>query len=191
MKFEDLNVLGGLHSPDERRLLYDLALDVQADEAIVEIGSYVGASTLALAFGAKAGHGAHVTCIDPWPAPLPDEKDEAHAERQRNALQFFMSNMDAASWPVTALRARSQDIWRMWLQPIGLLFIDGDHSFEAVDKDLEWIVRLAPGGVMVMHDYLGEQYEETDVARALEQWECNFAETGIVDRTWWGRLRWP
>lgn len=37
----------------------------------------------------------------------------------------------------------------------GMAFIDGDHSFETVNFDVSWALRLLnPGGVLACHDYL-------------------------------------
>jgi len=38
-------------------------------------------------------------------------------------------------------------------KPIGLLFIDGDHTVEGVALDwLTWAPRIAPGGIVAIHD---------------------------------------
>jgi len=41
--------------------------------------------------------------------------------------------------------------------PCDMLFIDGDHHYEAVVADLRtWLPSLKPGGVLAMHDFDGE-----------------------------------
>jgi len=167
----DLAALGGLHSYDEGMLLRDLAMFVPAHQAIVEVGTYTGASALWMASGAGAGRRARVTCVDTWPDPRPDEPDVAHAERQRQALGTFLARMAEHDWPVTALRGTSADVAAMWLQPIGLLFIDADHSFRAVVRDYSsWSPLIAPGGWLAMHDYLGDDLtDQTDVAEAVRR----------------------
>src|ERR1700722_20931863 len=54
----------GMVSLDVAELLYSLARDVDAG-VIVEVGSYRGRSTVALALGSRAGHGAPVFAIEP------------------------------------------------------------------------------------------------------------------------------
>lgn len=158
---------GGLHSATEEALLEELAGGVPPGWAIIEIGSYTGVSAMAMAYGAGQGRGAHVTCIDPWPQPRPGEPDQAHAERQRHAEELFKRNMALALWPVTALKAWSTDVAKMWIQPVGMLFIDGDHRYEAVRADYEaWLPHLAPGCWLVMHDYIGEV---DGVARVVDE----------------------
>ncbi|MBE3102559.1 MAG: class I SAM-dependent methyltransferase [Firmicutes bacterium] len=46
----------------------------------------------------------------------------------------------------------SQEI-RTWAEPIDLLFIDGNHLYNAAYRDLEtWIPRVKVGGFVIMHD---------------------------------------
>jgi predicted O-methyltransferase YrrM len=50
-------------------------------------------------------------------------------------------------------------------RPIRLLLIDADHSYEGVQGDLEaWLPHVAPGGLIVFHDYL-----IPDVARFVNE----------------------
>ena len=43
---------------------------------------------------------------------------------------------------------------QLWDRPINLLFIDGDHSYEGVQKDHNsWVPKVKKGGVILYHDY--------------------------------------
>lgn len=182
----------GLHHVAEMRALASYAGRVASSEAIVEIGSYTGVSALWLAYAARNVRGARVTCIDPWPEPRPDEQDLEHAARQRRALSVFQQHMYETGWPVTALRARAADVLPMWIQPIGMLFIDGDHSLAAVLSDLEWVQHIVPGGILALHDYFDAAGSPTDVAEALQIKGLDrhrFAHLETVETTWIGRAR--
>ena len=90
----------------------------------------------------------------PRPHPQPDGNGETRA-----------------GWPVTGLRARSVDVAPMWLQPVGLLFVDGDHSYGSVVADyLAWFALIAPGGWLAFHDYFddGELTIRGDTARVID-----------------------
>lgn len=53
------------------------------------------------------------------------------------------------------LRARSDEVAKTWNLPIDFLFIDGDHSHDAVRRDWEdWSGYVTPGGHVAFHDAL-------------------------------------
>lgn len=187
---------GGLHSPNEGLLLTTLAEGVPFGEAIVEVGSWTGVSALRLAQGAERtaaarGHRPNIVCVDPWPQPTGNHSPE-WLERLRAAPHLFRERMDQYEWPVVAIRGYSTDVAKMWVQGIGLLWIDGNHERAHALEDYEaWHRFVVPGGYLVMHDYLGDTLEpDTDVAAVIEEvikpsglWEDH----GLVDKLWYGR----
>lgn len=51
------------------------------------------------------------------------------------------------------LRKRSDEAARDWDDPIDFLFIDADHSWEAVERDWrDWSRHVTPGGIVALHD---------------------------------------
>jgi predicted O-methyltransferase YrrM len=53
------------------------------------------------------------------------------------------------------MRARSDEVVRGWSLPIDFLFIDGDHSYEAVRADWDdWHGHVRPNGLVAFHDAL-------------------------------------
>jgi predicted O-methyltransferase YrrM len=54
---------------------------------------------------------------------------------------------------VSWIEQLSHDAVRGWDKAIDFLFIDGDHSFDAVDRDWrDWTPHLAPRGLVALHD---------------------------------------
>ena len=48
------------------------------------------------------------------------------------------------------------------------VFIDGDHSYEAVREDLAaWEAKLVPGGIIAGHDFGNNEQVPTAIARVL------------------------
>jgi predicted O-methyltransferase YrrM len=124
------------------------ALD-RPPEMIVEIGSYCGGSTVVLGRAAiRRTPTAQVFAIDPFHAP---------GDRyQRPYEQDFDANV--AEWglarTIQKLRMTSQDASKEWRRPIDLLYVDGDHGYEAVKFDIQLYVPLVrPGGLLLFHDY--------------------------------------
>lgn len=158
-----LNVDGQI-KPVEAELLYQLASQVPADQAIVEIGSYRGRSTIALALGSQQGHGARVYAIDPHEAytgPRGGVFGPAdQAARYRNIAEAGVGEI------VSIICLRSTAVAAGWAQRnVGLLWLDGDHTYAGLKADVEgWAPYLVDGATVAFHD---DQYP--DVARLLEE----------------------
>ena len=51
------------------------------------------------------------------------------------------------------LRKLSWEAASEWTAPIDFLFIDGDHSWNGIDRDWrDWTSFIVPGGVVALHD---------------------------------------
>jgi len=143
----------------ERLTLFQTALALPAGFAALEVGSYLGASTAFLGFAALQ-RGGFVHAIDPW------TNDAMGAEGVRDTWAEFRRNTEPFEHFIVphqgtsaAVNAREPQI------PCDLLFIDGDHSYEAVRTDLTlWLPSLKAGGVLAMHDI-----DSPDVRRAFEE----------------------
>lgn len=58
-----------------------------------------------------------------------------------------------------------------------LIYLDADHSYEGVKKDIEaWYHKVAPGGIISGHDYLNKDY---GVNKAINEFCKNYGITGI------------
>jgi predicted O-methyltransferase YrrM len=138
--------------------LAELAATVHPDHAIVEIGSYCGKSTCYLAHGSLAGKGAPVFAVDPWDTPG-NVGGRFGYDTVATKLRFRQQVRDAGvAHQVTAFRAFSRDMARLWQRPIGLLYIDGSHTEEDVRTDLTlWSPYLVHGGIVAFDDYRTER----------------------------------
>lgn len=141
----------GWLSPREGRLLHTLAKACSQRGAIVEIGSYLGKSTIFLALGARAGGGARVYAIDPHTGS-PEHRTGPNPVWTFDA---FMGNLHSAGVQdqVVPLVMSSTDAARGFPAPVELLFIDGNHAWESVRQDFDaWFPHVAGGGVIALHD---------------------------------------
>jgi predicted O-methyltransferase YrrM len=113
----------------------------------LEIGSYLGASTGFLGLAALQRRG-FVHAIDPW------TNDAMGAEGERDTWSEFRRNTTPFEHFITPHQGYSADVHaREQTIPCDLIFIDGDHSYDAVVTDLQlWLPSLRPGGVLAMHD---------------------------------------
>jgi len=164
----------------EKMLLYGLSRSLVANATIVEIGSYLGASSCFLAAAAKET-GAHLYCVDTW-------QNDAMSEGSRDTFDEFLENTRSLKGWITPLRGRSTEVASIFSKPIDLLFIDGDHSYEAVRSDLDvWLPKVKDGGVVVFHDYGWA----AGVRQAVWELVCPIQSEGwhTLDITYWSRVR--
>lgn len=140
-----------------------LAVQAKARSAIVEIGSWKGRSTKALALATDG----IVVAVDHW---LGSEGERATSYKeaadrgQLGMLAVFMTNLNVEleAGKVLPIVGKSSDILgdvrtvllARGIQRIDMLFIDGDHSYASVKSDIETYVPLVkPGGLICGHDY--------------------------------------
>jgi len=120
-----------------------LARHAAGRRSVVELGVMHGATT-ALLRSVIAPDGT-VTGIDPHP-------------RGRLGISFerLVAEREIAKQPRGAavlLRMHSHEAARHWTSAIDLLFIDGDHSWEAIARDWrDWTPHIALGGLVALHD---------------------------------------
>jgi predicted O-methyltransferase YrrM len=146
-----VNRLSGLITPRVGMELFRLAQDVSAGTSIVEIGSYRGKSTAFLAVGAPAS--VPIYAIDPW--EMLDHREWCHYCNP-GTFEQFRSQLESVGLlhRIVAVQNFSTAAAAEYAgPPVGLLFIDGNHSKDACMIDfLSWEPLLAPGAVVVFDD---------------------------------------
>jgi len=131
---------------------------------ILEIGSWLGLSTITFALSLKEHYGNNcffvVHAIDPHDEEHSKNTDNTRdyyesADHKWNMHEVFLSNLE--KWDVKdyvkVYREYSFDFNINKADNISMLFIDGDHREKSVYKDL---VKFAPlvkeGGLLILHD---------------------------------------
>lgn len=171
---EELAGLDGLITPRIGRALYDHARLVDPRQPIVELGSYRGASTCWLAAGrrdaaAPGQSSAPVYAVDAWSTEVnawsryiqSASVEEFHRQLTSRQLGQHVTAMQGLTARMAAEYAD---------EPIGLLYIDADHSEEAALADFHaWQPHLADSAVVIFDDYLTRQNPGVEAAvRRLE-----------------------
>jgi len=156
---------------EERLALLARAMELPAGFVACEIGSYLGASTCFLGVAASR-QGGRVHCLDTW------DNRAMGTEQARQTYREFRANTRAfRDWLV---EHRGESLQHAEAVPAGLdlLFIDGDHSYEAVKADLAaFAPKLKPGGVLLLHDFT---YAEVERAAAEYLAGRRFSDLGQV-----------
>jgi len=143
-----LSYRGGV-SVDEGLALHRYAADCAGGD-IVEIGSFRGKSAVALAEGARHLP-VQVVCIDPH-AEFTGVYGGKFGPKDRGAFYAVMLQT-GLSERVALINLPSREAARVWRGPIGLLFIDGDHSLRGARGDFEaWDPHVCIGGIVGFDD---------------------------------------
>ena len=112
--------------------------ELARDKDVLEIGSYCGRSTLALAETARL-----VFALD-WHLGDADVGS-------RDTVQDFLTNIAPVRHKVCLLMGRVEDVGPKLAGPFGMVFIDGSHRREQVVHDTKLALRVCDG-VIVWHD---------------------------------------
>ena len=140
--------------PVEREWLKTTAAEIEAEfehPVIVNIGIFRGASLYCLRAGAPTAKLYGIDIIYPQGALL-DKKARTVVIVGDSALC-------------------AEDVE----DPVHLVFVDGDHSYQGVRADIDaWAPKLAPGGIIAFHDFAPERKvaaKHAGIKRACLEWE--------------------
>jgi predicted O-methyltransferase YrrM len=129
--------------------LYKQFADQLKDHQImVELGSWKGQSAAFMAAELKMQNknGVRFFCIDTWQGTSEDEHGGDKWVKEGKLFEKFTENLLEVS------DERASYLFPE--QSVDICFVDADHSYDGVTKDLElWTPKVKPGGIMSGHDY--------------------------------------
>lgn len=140
----------------------------------VEVGAWYGKSTAFLAVEiVNSGKAIQFDCIDTWEGS-PEMKDRSSGAYDTNLAKygtiypFFLMNMLPVYHVVNPIKCASVEAAAKYPdQSLDYVFIDAEHSYEAVTKDIEaWYPKVKAGGTIAGHDY----YSWPEVNRAVNEY---------------------
>ena len=179
----DINTVKGFLDPAEGRALFDAARSVAELGPVLEVGSYCGKSSVYLGAACKAT-GNTLFAVDHHRGSEEHQLGEEYHDadlydastKLMDSLPAFRATLREAQLEdcVVPIVAASSVAARHWQTPLGMVFIDGGHSFEAAMNDLHaWSPQLVANGLLAIHDIFenpeaGGQapYEVLKLARA-------------------------
>jgi len=124
--------------------LHFFASSLQEESVFVEIGSYLGASSIFIASGLNES--SKLYCVDTW-------QNDAMTERNRDTFLQFVKNVKKYKTRIIPIRKTSVDAAKNFDLKIDALFIDGDHSYEGVKEDVStWLSKMKSNSLIVFHD---------------------------------------
>lgn len=174
---------------NEVRFLATLAACTPAHGSIVEIGSFKGKSTVALATASAICHSGPVVAIDPHLGLGYYDPNSPHRSPTFDAFLVTLKSA-GVDQNVEPHRAFSRDVAKTWKRPIRLLWIDGDHTYNGCKEDFDMFSPfLSEGAVVAFHDSLNNfdgpiRVFVEDVLRS-----DRFGPSGFVHSIAWSQYR--
>ena len=156
------NELFGMMRFAERLALVRYAAKVRGGQSAVELGAHAGVSSCFLAAGLRHSGAKGLWAVDTFEGTTTVEIDKQSYTHTTEAaggsvLPQFRRNLAMAglSSLVSAKPGRTTDVADTWPgDPIGLLLVDADHSYEACRADYEtWERHLADDAIVLFHDH--------------------------------------
>lgn len=163
----------GFLIPGDVKFVYDIAASLPANGTYLEIGCFMGLSaiTAAMSLEEHENSGGRVVTIDNW-LGSPEHQDMGVIQHQK--LQgVFRANVDRLNINnrISECTGESTEVANFFKdESIDIIFIDGNHSFEATYADLQaWYPKLKKSGVIFGHDASPDINELSGVRVAISQ----------------------
>ena len=158
----EIDSVKGFLDPLEGAELYRRALAACDFGPCLEVGSYCGKSTVYLGQACKQQNRT-LFAVDHHRGSEEHQLGEEYhdpdiydaAIEAVDTFKLFRETLRRADLEsnVVPLVASSVASARDWQTPLGMVFIDGGHSFEAAQADYDsWVSHIASGGILAIHD---------------------------------------
>lgn len=152
--------------------LYDAMVDRARDgAAFVEVGAYLGRSTVYLASRIQqSGKKIRLYVVDLWDGWVYREDEEPAPESADVFAQFFRNvrraGIDEVLCPLRMPSEEAADLFDDGT--LDFVFLDADHGYQAVRRDLQcWFPKVKRRGFLGGHDYLNPNFP--GVRRAVDE----------------------
>lgn len=159
----------------------DLFKSLPQGATVLEVGVYCGDFMQEIV---TARPDLHYTGIDTWRGSFGWAREKAEAKERALGIYPALFVEDS----LAAAKRFGQK------PPLGCVYLDADHTFESVTKDIEaWWPNVKRGGILSGHDYETKPAEgawgKIEVEQAVDKWASKLGLTVNVIRetcpTWW------
>ena len=188
----DIRAIPGYMTDRDARHLAMLVACAKGTGEILEIGSFMGKSTVLLSRAAERAHGnPKIVAVDPLTQP---SETDPNIPNHRPSRDDFYSNLKEAGVDehVEFHEMLSHKLARQWSRSIRLLWIDGDHTWKGAASDFDnFAPHLTPGGIIALHDVMHYFDGPTRVFTERILASDDFGAAGIVGSIGWAQKHTP
>jgi predicted O-methyltransferase YrrM len=153
--------------------------------SLLEIGSWVGNSAVLWADTIKsAGGQGLVVCVDPWQPYFKEDQEKVHsasiimnkALKKDRVFKLFLHNIKASGHSdiIFPFKGSSSLILPLLEEKsFDMAYVDGDHSYSSLKKDLHNAARVVSEGGIIAGDDFDMTLDQIDKDYAQEHREVN------------------
>jgi predicted O-methyltransferase YrrM len=139
------------------QLYIDAVRQFPTGSRFIEVGSWLGRSAALMGVEIEnSGKDIEFVCVDPWEDGGPDLRDTQYFRcLDAPVYEIFQRNVAPIAHRLKAMKMESVEASR-WFpdQSVDFIMLDGDHSYDAVMKDIEvWLPKMKKGGTMAGDDF--------------------------------------
>lgn len=161
----------------------------------LEIGSFTGSGSTKFLGNVAKQHGGHLFCIDKFSIPDTQENRDLYKRfgftfSIPNLYQQFLSNVTHYGLKdvVKVFQGSSDEFFNIYtsfaIPPIGLCYIDGNHGYEIVKRDILNCAKAFPEAILCGDDWFYEPWK-TDIQKAVTEAASNLGKKVFSDKNFW------
>lgn len=156
--YNQVKDINGWMSKEDCEVIYNYTKNIKG--LFVEIGSYMGISTKTMALSSPE---SEIIAIDSYLSLNPPDPKIDFVTAKKTFLEA------TKDLHVTLIQEDSYIVGNTWCKTIDFLHIDGDHTYEAVKRDISSFVPwVKVGGFVLFHDY-GNNAVDYGVREAVDE----------------------
>lgn len=164
--------------------LYQFILSLIEEGEIVEVGSWLGKSSVFMAVEiANSNKNIKFNCVDTWLGSSEHSSDQLVIKNE--LYNKFLQNIEPVKKYINPVRKSSVEAAKDFKdESLDFIFIDAGHSYEDVSSDIAaWYPKLKKGGYIGGHDY-SEAWP--GVIKAVQEFgEKNNIIISLVEKSCW------
>ena len=165
----------GFRGKGELNAIAEAVIGLPANSTIVEIGVYMGQTTVVLAGVRRIADSGQVHCIDPFDCSgddysVPFYVDGLAKSGFGSLEEAFIATLRRFRLEalVSIHKGASRSVAKSWGAAIDLLLLDGDQSTDGAREAFEdWIRFVAHGGTVILGNTLDREYDPSHIGNYL------------------------
>ena len=136
-----------------------------SEKTMIEIGSFVGESTVLFAQSFK-----NVIAVDPFLADYDDEDPTSFMFEFKNVYQTYLDRTGDHQNIKTIVHTSNDALDELRGQEFDFIYIDGLHTYDGVKTDItNYLPLVKKGGVIGGHDYTDLHHHLEGVKKAVDE----------------------